>query len=45
MCFFWAYYYPSRGAKVCVHTDQYGGQNLCCPDAGAQLCNIIAGML
>jgi len=36
MCFFWAYYYPSVGAKVCAHTDQYGGQNLCCP--GSALC-------
>ncbi|MBE7448412.1 MAG: hypothetical protein HS111_05870 [Kofleriaceae bacterium] len=45
MCFFWAYYYPSRGAKVCVHTDQFGGQNLCCPDAGATICNAIAGQL
>jgi hypothetical protein len=32
MCFFWAYYYPSQGgSKVCIHTDQAGGVNACCP--------------
>ncbi|MDB4940755.1 MAG: hypothetical protein JWP97_289 [Labilithrix sp.] len=33
MCFFWAYYYPSKGgAKVCVHTEQGGrGLDACCP--------------
>lgn len=31
MCFFWAYYYPSKGAFVCAHTDQFGGYDLCCP--------------
>jgi hypothetical protein len=31
MCFFWAYYYPSKGARVCFHTDQQGGLDLCCP--------------
>jgi hypothetical protein len=36
MCFFWAYYYPSKGAKVCIHTDRFGGQDLCCP--GSDLC-------
>jgi hypothetical protein len=41
MCFFWAYYYPSRGARVCVHTDQTGGGvNLCCP--GSPLCSILS---
>jgi hypothetical protein len=42
MCFFWAYYYPSQGSKVCVHTDQYGGVNglnVCCP--GDSLCSLI----
>jgi hypothetical protein len=39
MCFFWAYYYPSVGAKVCAHTDEYGGQNLCCP--GSPLCEYL----
>jgi hypothetical protein len=38
MCFFWAYYYPSKGAKVCAHTDQVpGGFDLCCP--GNDLCS------
>ena len=38
MCFFWAYYYPSKGAYVCAHTDQYpGGIDICCP--GNQLCS------
>jgi hypothetical protein len=39
MCFFWAYYYPNKGARVCVHTEQYGGQDLCCPDAGQAICS------
>jgi len=38
MCFFWAYYYPSKGAFVCAHTDQVpGGLDLCCP--GDPLCS------
>ncbi|HTR52648.1 MAG TPA: hypothetical protein VMJ10_18160 [Kofleriaceae bacterium] len=45
MCFFWMYYYPSQGSKVCVHTVQYGGVNgydLCCPDAASQgICDLI----
>ncbi|MEZ4365760.1 MAG: hypothetical protein R2939_05670 [Kofleriaceae bacterium] len=46
MCFFWAYYYPSQGSKVCFHTDQVGnGVDLCCPDAGPQLCGALAGGL
>jgi hypothetical protein len=24
MCFFWAYYYPSHGTHVCLHTDRNG---------------------
>ena len=40
MCFFWAYYYPSRGAFVCAHTDQVpGGFDLCCP--GSPLCSML----
>jgi hypothetical protein len=32
MCFFWAYYYPSQGARVCAHTERFnGGLNICCP--------------
>jgi hypothetical protein len=33
MCFFWAYYYPSKGAYVCVHTTYMGGHDFCCPGA------------
>ena len=45
MCFFWAYYYPAltmvngvptQGSEVCLHTDQYGDLNACCP--GDSLC-------
>jgi len=40
MCFFWTYYYPSRGAQVCVHTDSFGGgTDVCCP--GDALCALI----
>jgi hypothetical protein len=40
MCFFWTYYYPSKGAFVCAHTDQVaGGYDLCCPG------NPVCGML
>lgn len=40
MCFFWAYYYPSRGAFVCAHTDRVpGGFDLCCP--GSPLCSML----
>ncbi len=42
MCFFWAYYYPSKGAKVCAHSNQAGGPNgidLCCP--GNALCGLL----
>jgi hypothetical protein len=38
MCFFWMYYYPSQGSKVCIHTEQRGfNLNLCCP--GDSLCS------
>jgi hypothetical protein len=44
MCFFWAYYYPSRGAKVCFHTDQTGSPiNICCPDH--PLCAIVGDFI
>ena len=39
MCFFWAYYYPSQGARVCFHTSRLGGVgggDICCP--GDALC-------
>ncbi len=36
MCFFWAYYYPSKGAKVCFHSDKTaGGLDFCCPGSTA----------
>jgi hypothetical protein len=44
MCFFWAYYYPSQGSKVCIHTEQFGGANglnVCCP--GDSLCSMLEG--
>jgi hypothetical protein len=40
MCFFWAYYYPSIGSRVCVHTSQYGGHDVCCP-GDPTICGII----
>jgi hypothetical protein len=43
MCFFWAYYYPSQGSQICFHTDQFGGQDLCCPDN--PLCELIGEFL
>ncbi|HUS67175.1 MAG TPA: hypothetical protein VMZ28_21705 [Kofleriaceae bacterium] len=42
MCFFWAYYYPSHGAKVCAHSDQYN-VDLCCP--GSSLCSYLEDFL
>lgn len=39
MCFFWAYYYPSKGAHVCVRSDRFS-IDACCPDAGAAICNM-----
>ncbi len=43
MCFFWAYYYPSKGARVCIHTDQSPGADLCCP--GESLCAFLEDFL
>ncbi len=42
MCFFWAYYYPSHGPKVCVHSDTYS-VDVCCP--GDALCSLVEGYL
>jgi hypothetical protein len=42
MCFFWAYYFPSQGARVCFHTNQVSppnGIDLCCP--GSPLCALL----
>jgi hypothetical protein len=42
MCFFWAYYYPSIGSHVCIHTDiASGGLDFCCP--GSQYCSFFGG--
>lgn len=47
MCFFWAYYYPSKGPLVCFHTTyiqkETGGRDLCCP--GDVYCNLISDFL
>lgn len=45
MCFFWAYYYPSQGAKVCFHSERYfkGDVNVCCP--GQPVCDLLPGKL
>jgi hypothetical protein len=42
MCFFWAYYYPSKGSKVCVHSEAYTDEpmDICCPD-DAVFCALI----
>jgi hypothetical protein len=42
MCFFWAYYYPSQGSKVCVHSEMYTESplDICCPD-DAFFCELI----
>jgi Copper type II ascorbate-dependent monooxygenase, C-terminal domain len=42
MCFFWVYYWPSQGSRVCAHTQQIGGVNgydICCP--GDSNCSLI----
>ncbi len=41
MCFFWAYYYPAKGPRVCLHTDQVpGGLDACCPGSSV-ICNML----
>jgi hypothetical protein len=40
MCFFWAYYYPSKGARVCIHSGVLG-RDLCCPEDA--LCDALTG--
>lgn len=47
MCFFWAYYYPSKGAHVCLVTEQGGGApfTVCCPDDGEAICSRLLGSL
>jgi hypothetical protein len=43
MCFFWAYYYPSQGSQVCIHSDRVGmgGVDVCCPGASFVCSEII----
>ncbi|MBP9088254.1 MAG: hypothetical protein KBG15_19180 [Kofleriaceae bacterium] len=47
MCFFWAYYYPSVGSRVCAVTTQVGGPegySVCCPDPANQaICDRLLG--
>lgn len=44
MCFFWAYYYPSQGSRVCLRTEQFGGGiDACCP--GNPLCSLVQQFL
>jgi Copper type II ascorbate-dependent monooxygenase, C-terminal domain len=49
MCFFWAYYYPSKGAHICVHSTLVNppdGIDVCCPaPAGDQLSKFICDKL
>lgn len=37
MCFFWAYYYPSEGSRVCAASN---GASICCP-GGGPLCDYL----
>jgi hypothetical protein len=50
MCFFWAYYYPSKGYRLCINTGQYKdyapgliNEEECCPDS--PICELIKGYL
>jgi len=46
MCFFWAYYYPSQGSKVCIHAEDsspIGPVDLCCP--GHALCGLVEDII
>ncbi len=47
MCFFWAYYYPSQGYRLCVNAGQFGADfdidQICCP--GSPLCGLIDNFL
>ena len=46
MCFFWAYYYPSKGYRMCINPGKWKQQApdlitdpVCCPDS--PFCGII----
>ena len=47
MCFFWAYYYPSKGYRMCINDGKYaqytGSDTTCCPDDA--LCDSIKAYL
>ncbi|MBM4345416.1 MAG: hypothetical protein FJ100_18750 [Deltaproteobacteria bacterium] len=50
MCFFWAYYYPSKGYRMCINPGQWKKQApdlitdpVCCPDS--PLCGLIKSYL
>lgn len=51
MCFFWAYYYPSQGYRMCINPGKWKDQipapfqadMLCCPDS--PLCDFIKAYL
>ena len=45
MCFLWAYYYPSKGYRMCVNPGNIAnnfelGEQVCCPD-DAILCDLV----
>ena len=42
MCFFWGYYWPNKGARVCFHSDKFG-VNTCCPGGIQQVCQSLGG--
>ncbi|MEO8800997.1 MAG: hypothetical protein ABI551_24105 [Polyangiaceae bacterium] len=39
-CFFRAHYAPSNGTRICIHTNQGSGADICCPGGGAA-CNTL----
>jgi hypothetical protein len=43
MCFFWAYYYPSQGYRLCINAGSLGAgfgiDQVCCP--GSPLCDLV----
>lgn len=50
MCFFWAYYYPSKGYRMCINPGKWKNQApdmitdpICCPDS--PICGLIKSYL
>jgi hypothetical protein len=41
MCFFWTYYYPSQGAKVCIHSNKIGADMTGCCPGPSLLCSFL----